>query len=165
MTVSVICSPVYTTEGGTTMKNPWKGLPKPKRLLFEITCVHSTNELITDMVHVSERISYRVFRKHVGGDHLDMWALVMGYTSSTFPREGSNLLLSKDWHVSYHKSVYDGRPCVYLCHSAIEHIWAVPNAYTNQKQYSVQKYVDMVLQDMGIPKEFITSNNTGEEAV
>jgi hypothetical protein len=31
--------------------------------------------------------------------------------------------ISRDWHVAYYRSTYQGVPCVYLVHSAIEHIF------------------------------------------
>lgn len=28
-----------------------------------------------------------------------------------------------DWHVSYHRSMFRGKPCIYVRHSAIEYIF------------------------------------------
>jgi hypothetical protein len=70
------------------------------------------------MVDQSRDITYRTFQKHAKG--LTDWAREMGYVRD--PQHGG-LSLKNDWHVSYHKSEYDGRPCYYLVHSAIEYIW------------------------------------------
>jgi len=33
------------------------------------------------------------------------------------------LTLKKDWHVSYHRSTYQGKPCYFMVHSAIEYVF------------------------------------------
>lgn len=33
-----------------------------------------------------------------------------------------------DWHVRYYRSAFKGRPCVFMDHSAIEHVYAAPAA-------------------------------------
>ena len=86
-------------------------------MIYTTCCVNSTNELITDMTDSEVEITYRTFRKYAEG--LDEWAKDMHYDA----RKDVGLTLRNDWHVSYHKSVYDGKPCVYLVHSHIEHIW------------------------------------------
>lgn len=32
----------------------------------------------------------------------------------------------RDWHVRYYRSAFKGRPCVFMDHSAIEHVYAAP---------------------------------------
>ena len=80
---------------------------------YTTCCVNSTAELINDMTDKAKKISYQTFKKYAEG--LEDFATSMGY--------GPWLLLSQDWAVSFYKSTYDGRPCVYMCHSAIEYIW------------------------------------------
>jgi hypothetical protein len=82
-------------------------------MTYTTDCVHSTADLIIDMTDKARKITYRTFKKYAEG--LEEIASAMGY--------GPWLSLKKDWAVSYYKSTYDGRPCVYMDHSAIEHIW------------------------------------------
>lgn len=84
---------------------------------YRTCCVNATGRDINDMVDACRDISYRTFRRHCEG--VDAWAVGMGYAAH--PSRG--LTLSADWHVSYHKSRYRGKPCYYLRHSAIEYIW------------------------------------------
>jgi len=44
---------------------------------------------------------------------------VLGYED----HHSKGLTMSQDWHVSYHRSVYRGHPCVYFDHSSIEYIF------------------------------------------
>lgn len=76
-------------------------------------CIHSTAELINAMTDRAKKITYRTFKKYADG--LDEVAETMGY--------GPWLKLKNDWAVSFYRSEYDGRPCVYMSHSAIEYIW------------------------------------------
>jgi len=86
-------------------------------MLYTTCCIHSTGEAINAMKDKAREITYRTFRKNTEG--LDDWALAMGYV--LHPSQG--LTLKRDWHVGYYKSEYNGKPCYYLTHSAIEHIW------------------------------------------
>ena len=72
------------------------------------------------MVDRAEEITYQTFRRTVGGESLDQFASNLGYDVG---HERGGLRLCNDWHVSYHKSRYRGKPCYYLRHSGIEHIW------------------------------------------
>jgi hypothetical protein len=87
-------------------------------MIYTTCCVNSTAEAIDAMVENAVSITYRTFRKHC--EDLDEWASRMGYDTGA---ERGGLRLSKDWAVSYHRSQYWGRPCYFLCHSAIEYIW------------------------------------------
>lgn len=87
---------------------------------YETCCVNSTGPLIRAMVEAAREISYATARKAIGGAVLDDWAKGMSYDTG---RERGGLRLKNDWHVSYHRSEYDGRPCVYVRHSAIEYIF------------------------------------------
>lgn len=86
---------------------------------YVTNCVQSTERAITDMVDNSRDITRRTFLKHVHREDLARIAEEMGYAKH--PRQG--LTLAADWSISYHKSQYRGRPCVYLCWSAIEYIF------------------------------------------
>jgi hypothetical protein len=86
-------------------------------MLYTTCCIHSTGEAINAMKDKAREITYRTFRKHC--PDLDTWAQGMGY----FLHTAQGLTLKNDWHVAYFKSEYQGKPCYYLVHSAIEHIW------------------------------------------
>ena len=83
-------------------------------------CVHSTAELIDAMTDSAREITYRTLRRVIGGDILDEWASNMKYDVGN---ERGGLRLKDDWHVTYHKSTYDSKPCYYIQHSGIEYIF------------------------------------------
>jgi hypothetical protein len=85
-----------------------------KQFHYETCCVHSTAEKINAMTDSAREVTLATVRRHCA-DFAD-WCLQMGY-------ERGGLTIGHDWAVSYYKSRYDGRPCYYVCHSAIEHIF------------------------------------------
>ena len=89
---------------------------------FETTCVGSGDgEGIRIMVDASRPICRRTFLRSVDRDDLAQVEVDLGYARST-ARNGE-LTMARDWHVSYHRSRWHGRPCVYFVWSAIEHIF------------------------------------------
>ena len=80
-------------------------------------CVHSTANKIHAMVDRAREITYETFRKYVDISSINEH---FGYESTS--KQG--LTLKKDWAVRYFRSVYDGRTCVYMAHSAIEYIYS-----------------------------------------
>jgi len=86
------------------------------KFYFLISCVQSTYKAITDMVDRSREITYQTFFKHVDWREVTE---MFGY--DYHPAKG--LTLKNDWHIGYYKSVYQGKPCYYLKHSAIEYIF------------------------------------------
>lgn len=84
---------------------------------FETDCVHSDRESITAMQDAATEITRRTFLRHVDrGELLDL-ERQLGYDTGA---ERGGLRMAKDWHVSYARSIYRGRPCVYFQHSRIE---------------------------------------------
>ncbi len=77
--------------------------------------MHAEGEDIEAMVHSARPVSYRTILRHCEG--LSDWAERMGYDR--------HLRLRDDWSVSFWKSSYQGRPCYYVIHSAIEYIWVL----------------------------------------
>jgi hypothetical protein len=83
---------------------------------YETCCVNADGDDITEMCDQSISITYRTFisklspaaRKEIKG--------MLGY-------ERQGLTLKGDWHVSYHRSKYQGKRCYYLVHSAIEYVF------------------------------------------
>ncbi len=83
--------------------------------------MNSTERAINKMRSLAHDVSYEQFVKQCHG--LQAWAAQMGY--STNPGKSGDLTLRKDWHVSYHRSKYNGVKCLYLVHSGIEYIWTL----------------------------------------
>lgn len=81
------------------------------------SCVELDGGEIQKMRDASVAVTLQSMARNCVG--LVEWALRAGY--QRYRRDG--LVLSDDWHVSYHKSEYAGRPCFYLCWSAQEHVW------------------------------------------
>ncbi len=83
---------------------------------YYTNCIGSTAEAINNMIDRAREITYKTFLKHVDWREVSE---MFGYDLS--PKQG--LTLKNDWHIGYYKSVYKGRPCYYLTHSAIEYIF------------------------------------------
>lgn len=87
---------------------------------FETTCVLcGDGAAINQMVETSRDISRRTFLRHVNMDSFREIENDLGYARTA--RDG--LTMAKDWHVTYHKSTWRGRQCVFFVWSAIEYIF------------------------------------------
>ena len=84
---------------------------------FLTSCVNSTAELIIDMVDNSTEVTLEELRDECD---IENWELEQGYV--TDPDE-EGLTLEKDYHVTYHKSFFEGEPCYYIKHSCIEYVF------------------------------------------
>ena len=84
---------------------------------FLTDCVSSDARSINAMIDSSREITYRTFLRYVSPGEL--YSLFPAYARDS--REG--LTLKNDWHVRYFKSVYRGKECVYIRHSAIEYVF------------------------------------------
>ena len=82
---------------------------------FVTTCVDSTAEAINDMLDLAKETTYRGFARSLGPERMRELEQGLGY--------GKRLALRDDYHVSYGRSWFQGQRCVYLCHSAIEHVF------------------------------------------
>jgi len=89
-------------------------------MIYLTCCVASTAAKIRAMRDRERRIGYATARKAIGGETLDDWASAMRYDTGS---ERGGLRLQNDFAVSYYRSVYDGKPCVFIEHSAIEYIF------------------------------------------
>lgn len=88
---------------------------------FVTTCVNAgIGKDIDDMVDRSRDISRRTFLKHVDRNNLKEIEGNLGYADH--PSKG--LTMAGDYHVSYAKSKFRGKPCVFFIWSAIEHVFA-----------------------------------------
>jgi hypothetical protein len=82
---------------------------------FVTNCIGSDSESIRDLVDSEKSISLRTFREHIGVSQWKELLAMFGYDR--------HLPISRDWHVGYYKGVYQGKPAVFLRHSAIEWIF------------------------------------------
>ena len=77
-------------------------------------CVDSDAESINNMVERARQITYKTLLKHVRKAEID----------KTFPiYEGSGLHIKDDWCVNFFSSIFQGKKCVYIQHSAVEYIF------------------------------------------
>ena len=76
-------------------------------------------EALSSMIEKATPVTYRTFRRHIGGDELDQWASNHGYSL----HYSSGLILKNDWHVAYYKSKWYDRLCYFLVWSAYENVW------------------------------------------
>ena len=80
-------------------------------------CVGGIGEEINNMKEKSKSITRETFLKYTG--NIDEIEQGLGYSV----RNQKGLHMSKDWHVSYDKSVYQDKSCVFFTWSAIEFIF------------------------------------------
>jgi len=91
------------------------------KLTYTTNCVGSDANSIDNMrYHDNERmITRNTFLKKV--DRESLAELEEGFGYAKHYKQG--LTMASDWHVSYHKSFYRGKPCVYIIHSSIEYVF------------------------------------------
>ncbi len=70
------------------------------------------------MISGGKSVSHTTFRKVVGREVLDQWAAAHLYDVG--PGRHGGLRLSKDWHVAFYRSTWEGKPCLFLVWSAME---------------------------------------------
>jgi hypothetical protein len=88
-------------------------------LQYVTCCIHSTADAIRDMIDQERQVTYQTALRHIGRDEL---ARVFHHYD--WGRKPRSLTMRRDWHVGYFRSVYLGRPCYFVRHSAIEYIFA-----------------------------------------
>lgn len=90
-----------------------------KNYVYETSCVDCGDrvEALNKMIDEAVGVNYLSILRNCQG--LLTWAQGKGYVLNR--RQG--LTLKDDWHVSFHRSTFDGKPCYYLVWSAIEFIW------------------------------------------
>lgn len=86
-----------------------------ERFAYTTNCVSANGADITAMKDSSREITRKTFLKYIDKSHLDTLENDLGYDK--------HLRMSQDWHVSYYKGTYRGKPCVYFVWSAIEYVF------------------------------------------
>ena len=91
------------------------------------SCVGANGQDINDMRDCVDEfdLTLEEFIGLVGREDIETFALNMAYESVDDP---DTFCLANDWHVSYHRSVYQGMSVAYLVHSAIEYIFTIKPA-------------------------------------
>jgi hypothetical protein len=86
-----------------------------------VTCPgEDAGEAINAMKDTASDITRGTFLRYVPATELGPIEHGLGY-EVRYPRRG--LTMARDWHVSYHRSTFRGRPCVYFRWSGVEHIF------------------------------------------
>lgn len=87
---------------------------------YVTSCVESNNQSITDMIEspVEEEVSYEEFMSNVSRDEIKSLFPIYDWEEGT-----DGFTLQNDYHVSYHKSKFEGYDCYYMVHSAIEWVF------------------------------------------
>jgi len=107
-----------------------------KKFQYLTCCVHSTAELINDMVDIERTITWKTFSKYV-----DVKEVQQLFPYYTYKKEKHNpdtkeltsgFHIKDDWAVGFHKSKYNGYPCYYISHSAIEYIFVDYSNYSDE---------------------------------
>lgn len=103
--------------------------PLGQKMQYDRCCV-DCNDCVEDldtMIESATDITYRTMLRHCEG--LLKWAESRGYDR--------HLRLQNDWHVSFHKSTFQGQPCYFLQWSGIEYIWTPQGNGLIEESYGV----------------------------
>lgn len=92
-----------------------------KKYTYKTNCVNSTARLINDMVDNARQITWKTFCKYVAVESVKEVFPDYSYRQEY---SGCGFHIKDDYAVSFYKSTYRGKPCVYIYHSAIEYIFA-----------------------------------------
>lgn len=89
------------------------------RFVYHTCCVEADGEKITAMVDSAKQTSLNAFKRAC--DIAD-WERSLGY------QKGARPSLETDWHMkeAFYRSTFDGAPCYYAVHSAIEYVFIAP---------------------------------------
>ena len=92
----------------------WAIAPRSARLIGE--CPSLPERSIMDMQDNSQEITRRQFLSYVRPEDMKEAEKALGYDR--------DFRMAGDWHVSYHRAVFEGKSCVYFVHSHIEWVFA-----------------------------------------
>jgi hypothetical protein len=84
---------------------------------FHTRCVETSNDKLQAMYDRKRPITFRTAQRKIGQAHLN----------EVFPFYAPGpLTLATDHYVEYSRSWFDGRPCINIEHSRIDHIFLKP---------------------------------------
>lgn len=93
---------------------------------FETDCIHSTGPKIIAMTDAAREVTWATFKQHVPVEQVQAVFPFYSYRGEKVNAAGNMtcpLHIKDDYAVGFWKSTYEGRPCYYITHSAIEYIW------------------------------------------
>ena len=91
-----------------------------EKLKFRYDCVNPENkEELFHIVDNNQEITFDTFKKRINLE--DFKSLCRNLVYAVGKENG--LHIKDDWHVSYHKARYHGKPIYFLKHSAIEYVF------------------------------------------
>jgi hypothetical protein len=82
---------------------------------YQTSCVEADGDAINEMKRAARQITLEDFEKKVCPESLAAQALALGYACAAD--------LDADWNVTWWEGEFEGRPCVYFTHSAIEYVF------------------------------------------
>lgn len=85
---------------------------------YVTNCTNAIGSDIDNMVNSGVRITRRTFLGYVEPSGMKILERALGYDH--------RLPMSRDWHVSYYKGTFRGKPAVWFDHSRIEYIFCAP---------------------------------------
>ena len=98
-----------------------------RNFYFHTDCIRSTAKLITEMVEAAKEITWETFIYYVPVEEVKRVFPLYSYHGEKFNPNTGQLTaprhLKDDYGVRFYSSRYDGRPCYFIEHSAIEHVF------------------------------------------
>lgn len=86
---------------------------------YTTNCVNSSAAVLDPMLEKAEEISFGQFTQEIDTTELQQLFPHYDWTANN----PDSLRLEDDYTVSWWRSKFKGRPCVFLCHSCIEYIF------------------------------------------
>jgi hypothetical protein len=83
-------------------------------------CVNSTAKALDPMLEKAREINFSEFVKEIDTTELQCLFPYYDWKGNNIK---SGLKFEDDWAVSYWRSFFNKKPCVYVCHSCIEYIF------------------------------------------
>ncbi|MCX7173900.1 MAG: hypothetical protein NT159_08235 [Proteobacteria bacterium] len=97
-----------------------------QRFEYHINCISANANDIRDMIDRAREVTVTTIKKHC------RWRAVAAELGYITGARKSGLRLDADWHVRFHKSRYQGKPCYYIAWSGIEHVFLeAPDIHQN----------------------------------
>lgn len=96
---------------------------QPTKFQLVTTCVQVPPEEVHHLFEMMERarpVSISTFRRHTD------WRPVAKSLGYAVGRHSDGIRMEKDYHLGFYRSTWKGKPCYYMDHSRIEHVFVRP---------------------------------------
>lgn len=94
----------------------------PSKLEWVGTCVGLREQDLNDYDDTEREIGYATFLKHLGRERMRELNEQLGY------RRGEKLQIGTDWHITFSRGKWKGKPAICMMWSSIHHLWKIlPN--------------------------------------